>query len=642
MRSLLVLLWPAVLAAAPSSAALVAERSPAGITIKGHHFALTIGAQHGGELSELRLYDGSNWNLVWSAPAITFPRVVLCDADHEYALADATDARVSDLTGTHDKISVRVSAVPRAPDGAAGPWQITLCYEVYAEGAVLIDLDCEQKETALPLTQCNVSFAVGEAIRKGPQCRQNYCTTAGAGFPIARTAFGLNPARSFTNEIEVTVEDRKAICGTTGFQLNDGRFTWTLAAANPGQAAPAHYHNRIVLGLGAAVGGPPESNVIGQRVYHWVNWIDTRTWYPTNEQIDTMAARNATMLILHHEWMQQRGSNGHPHADYRVARAPNDLSRTIAYAHGKGMRVGLYMRGVERYALAAGFFEKYCRRDWDGIYVDWHGAAATAYHERKYAPERDKGDEHFTPDGTRVPAGEYFLFTRRLRAIVGPRGFLIGHCSMFNSGVTCNLCFDASLPGETNSDWEMLKDRDSAVYKGMMGGCVCMPWTLDSAAYRSAEGAAKMAGWGLYPHIVLGLKPPRTKYFCSCEADDPTHAWVLPYWRLLAQVDVDGLSVFNLPSQGATAVKPSRPDFASIVYRTPAGVYLLITASLGDAPAAAELTLDPKALGMRGEYRAVRIDSASGASRPCRFDGNIITTSKLPRWGIEGFRIYKE
>jgi hypothetical protein len=624
--------------ASQALAALSTERSQGAVTVRGGHFALTIDLGRGGEIGLLKLHDGAQWNTVFSGPATTFPMVRLAEKAGLYALAGDAKAELISLSESPEKIEIKVRGVPRGADGVASPWKVTLGYEIYAEGAVFIDLEYRLDEKPFTLTAASLGFAVDQRIRKAAKYSQEHKAKETPGFRSARVAFGVNPVQSYTNEIEVVAEYRIPMAGRTVFTPKDGRFVWTLGQGEQVLAPPYRYHNRISLGLGAAMTGRPRTRAVGQRIFHWINWIDTAKWYPTNAQIDKMAALNATMLVLHHEWMLQRGSNGYPHADYAVVRDRDEVVRCIEHAHAKGLRVGLYMRGVEWYGLDTGFFQKYCKRDWDGIYVDWHGSCAVSWHDGRYKPENKLGDAHQSKDGTYVPAREYFLFTRRLRQTVGAEGFLIGHQGSFNSGILANLLFDAYLPGETGSDHAMFAGCDKAIYKGMMGGVTCMPWTLDSPVFLTPEGVAKMAAWGFYPHIGLGLQPPRSKRLFPVEPDDPLYANFLPYWRVLSRIDAEKAAVYNLPSVNQVAVVSSNPDVQALVYKADRA-YLVIVANLGPKPAHADLTLQAKVLGMEGTYKVWRIDSASGQASPCGETTGRLTTSELPQWGIEGFRL---
>ena len=634
--------WVLLICVLPCAGAeLTATRMDTALKVQGGHFSLVIDASKGGEITALSLFDGAQWNDVLSDPALTFPRLTFRSPDHAYALARDTQAEWAALEAAPDKVTCALEAIPRSADGAASPWRVLIHYEVYPEGAVFVDLECRLPEGEFVLSQATLTFEPGEVVRKAPKYRNDTVSRLTGGFPSARLAFGRNPERSFTNEVEVMVEHKRAMTGTAGIKQEDAKTTWILADGETALGAPFAYHNRLALGLGAAVTGKPKSNVVGQRVYHWVNWLDLEDWYPANEQIDAMVANGATMLILHHEWMLQRGSNGFPHADYSVVRNHEDMVRMIDYAHAKGLRLGLYMRGVEMYALKTGFFTTYCKRNWDGIYLDWHGPHAVSWHEQKYDPEAPLGDTHFSDSGSHVPARDYFLFTRKLRDLVGPQGFLIGHQGSFNSGVFANLCFDAFLPGETGSDRQMFADMDEAAYKGMQGGGVCMPWMLDLPLFRNAEGCAKMAAWGFYPHLVMGIKARRTENLVfPLDPNDPLYAYILPYWRLLAHIGVEQATVYNLPSQNVVALRATHPDFHGVVYKS-GDSCLVIAANLGKAAATAQLDLDTAVLGMTGAYQVAHIDAATGNVTPRGTTTGALITSELPQWGLEGFKLSK-
>ena len=507
------------------------------------------------------------------------------------------------LESGSDKVRLSFTGYPRTMDGTASNWQVCLTYEVYREGAVFADMQCHLREGEFALHHAEASFQVADAILNAPKFSDENVGLENGGFRSARIAFGMHADKSFTNEAEVVCEYKQAMTGTPVATKEKGRYTWTLGGGGGTLTAPYSYHNRFALGLGSAVNGPPRSNAVGHRVYHWVNWLDLDDWYPSNEQIDRMVAHHGTMLILHHEYLLQRGSNGKPHAEYSALRDHDEMVRTINHAHVKGLRVGLYMRGVERYALNSAWLERFCRRNWDGLYVDWHGHSAVSWHEMKYAPESGVGDWHFSLDGTHVPARDYFLFTKRLREMVGPDGFLIGHQGSFSGGVLPNLCFDAYLPGETSSDHRIFADVDQAALKGMLGGGVCMPWMLDLALYCNAEGAAKMAAWGFYPHLVMGISRNAQSPVFPLDPDDSLYAFVQPYWRVLAQVTPGTVTAHNLVSQPATAMTSSEPAVTGVVYSEENGRFVVIVANQGKEPANAELTLDP---GCPGSGRGLR------------------------------------
>jgi hypothetical protein len=219
---------------------------------------------------------------------------------------------------------------------------------------------------------------------------------------------------------------------------------------------------------------------------------------------------------------------------------------------------------------------------------------------------------------------------------VGPGGFLIGHQGGFNSGILANVGFDAYLPGEAGSDHDMFARLDEAVYKGMMAAGVSMPWTLDAAAFRTAEAVAKMAVWGFYTHLVMGDRDS-----LSLEADDGSYAYIRPYWRILAAIDAGKAEVFNSPAQNTNAVVSSDPRFHSIVYRDGGRGYLVIAANLGEKEGSARLKLDARLLGMTGSYKLWRVDPRSGYEQPAGFSSGEFSTGRLGQWEIAGFYFSK-
>ena len=629
-------------------AGLNATRQDTQINVAGDHFRIMVDAAAGGEMVEIEMFDGSGWNRVLGADGQTCPMIKISDGDAEYLLAHDNHAEIENLEVTPELVRFQTVATPKTADGKALPWTVKLGYQIYAEGGAFVDIDYHLHEGQSTLTSSSISFVVDRALTEGAKFRQDR-TPKGlpTAFPVVRVVFGANPARSFTNEMGTVVEYCKPMAGAVAYRQETGRFTWSLANGHTHLKAPYRYHNRFALALGSAPTGKPKTNCIAQRVYHWINVPGLKgNYFPTNEHVDKIAANGATMLVFHLWIANTLHANGHPHADY--TKVINDdeegMARAIDYAHRKGMRVGLYMRGIERYALRAKFFEKRCRRNWDGLFLDWQGPAATANHERRWGSEPDLGDKHFSADGSHVPALEYFQFTKRLREIVGPGGFLIGHRGSVDRSLLGYLCFDASLSGEASDHHNLFDSRDETVFRGMMCGSVFMPWTADAKKYLLPASIAKMAAWGIYPHVALGADS--NPALSSTNPDDPAHAYALSYWRVLRAVDAERATVYNLPSSNRIAARSSNTDFHSVVYReageadTPDN-YLVIAANLSDTAEQSTLTLVPEVLGMSGDYRIHRVDSKTGKLTSRGTTSGVITTSRLSAHGIEGFRLSK-
>lgn len=610
------------------------------ILITQEHFRLSIDGNRGGEITDLQLFDGSAWNHVLGAGGATFPAATLRSGDTDFALARATDAHVEVLSHTPELDIIRATAVPRSADGRASSWQMVLDYEVHRAGGVFVKITYRLGSGEATLASADLAFDVDGAVTRGPRYREEVVQSA--ALPSARIAFGVDASRSLTNEIEVVVEDAKALAGKSSFATARGHFAWKLANGSTTLRAPFAYTNRISLGLGSSATGAPRSNLVGQRPYHWVSRLGPprrgKDWFPTDAQIDTMAQKQATMLVLHNFWMAQGGSNGFPHADYGHARDDAELRRVVARAHDRNLRVGLYTRGIERSGLAMKFFERYLRRGWDGLYVDWHGAHAISAHEHGLTPESRHGDTHYSTDGSYLPARDYFLYMQALRDSVGSRGFLIGHQGSFSSGVLANLDIDAYLPGEASFDHGMLATVDEATYRGMMGGGVAMPWTVDApASFTSREGIAKMAAWGLYPDVPLGI------YDFPADPSDPAVQYTLPYWRLLAAGRAEDSIVYNTPSVDLVAARSSSPTIRCVVYKhvVPGAdpELMVIAANLSEKPSSGTLTLVPDVLGISGEYRLTRVDPATGALTSAGKTSATIETGDLTGWELAGWKL---
>jgi hypothetical protein len=626
------------------------------IIVTGNHFRLTVDAAQGGEIADIHLFDGSQWNQLLGGDGQTCPRIRLDGDAGRHSLANDRSAKIEKLDITPELIRFETTGKPRAADGKPSPWTVKLSYEVYPEGAVFVDVDYTLDESETMLLGSSMSLLVDQAVTKmAKYCRifQLPRLDGPKVFPSARVAFGVNPQRSFTNEVEAITEYRTPMGGMTNFEQGDGRFTWTLADGKTALHAPFHYHNRFSMGLGSGVTGmgKPTTNLVAQRGFDWFrtqiiekygprrpNAIDLP---PTNDEIDQMLAQGATFVTIQC-WLKGGQHNGFPHDNY-TPRAEKALIAAIAHAHEKGLRVNFYTRGIERYGLDQKYFEKYLKREWDGIYVDWHGAYCVAYHEGSRQAEPAIGDVHFSNDGTCVAAKEYFLYTKRLRQLVGPGGLLIGHQGFGKSGILANLCFDAYFPGEDPSDFNMFSNRDEVVFVGMMGGGLCTPYPL-SGSFRTPQCIAKMAAWGLYPIVSLGVIDPIL--FTPSDPSDPLNQFHISYWRLISTLDANRTTVYNLPSVNQIAATCSQPDFSCLVYReksktgNPANdAYLVIIANLGPKTQASRITLVSSVLGMSGQYEIGRIDPQTSAITPQGLTSGQLVTGVLAPWSFEGYKL---
>ena len=282
----------------------------------------------------------------------------------------------------------------------------------------------------------------------------------------------------------------------------------------------------------------------------------------------------------------------------------------IAHAHGKGMRVGLYCRGIERYCLDAKFFEKYCRRDWDGLYVDWHGPQCVAYHEHHYRPDASLGDDHFSTDGSRAGRPRVFSLPSPTAGGRGPPRLPHRASGIRHGGRPAELGLRRLSARRGDFDHAMFADVDQAVYRGMLGAAAsAIPWTLNSPRSRVRKAIAKMAAWGFFPHVGLGMERPADKLIFPLDPNAKINEFALPYWRILAAIDMREAQVFNLPNQKPIAATCSDEDVRVLICKERRGRYLAVAANLSTRPAKATVNLDPQVLGMTGSYAMERVDA---------------------------------
>jgi hypothetical protein len=633
--------------ASPSPRVDLGQGAPAAaplppLVVEADTFRVTLDPRRGGEATTIEVPSEAGWGTLVGSDGQTFPALVLRTADTSYSLASDPAARVLAETDRDGVMSIQLLGRPRDLEGRPGPFEVTLGWEIHPEGAIFADVDVGlvterpewgHQEPVVLLGGAELGLALDRGVPGWPRYRQEVVRHVEAAFPSVRVALGASGGRSFTNELEAFVEDGRGIGGLgTAFDADatSGRFHWTLARGTPLPVDRTfHAQNRVALALGRS---RQVTSLTGDRAYHWVGLDAAReadkAWYPTDDEIDRMVALGATVLVLHNFWMAQGGTNGSPAADYRTPRDEAELRRTIAHAHERGLRVGLYLRGVERYAAATGFFEKYLERDRDGLYVDWLGPHATSFHESRLSPATALGDVHATSDGSRLPARDSLLFMKDLRNRVGPRGFLIGHQGSLRSGALSNLLLDSYLAGEAPSDQTMMTSADDAAYGGMEGAGPCSPWTVAAPnVFTTPDAIAKMAAWGLIPEIPLGI------YGFPNDPMAPENAYALAYWRILAAGGAErASSVMGHVSSPVSSVK-------SRVYVQPTGELLVVTVNLSAQPIAepARITLD--GIGAAVGYHVSKVDPASGAVGPLgdALAGPAFDVLSLGPWEIAGY-----
>lgn len=371
------------------------------------------------------------------------------------------------------------------------------------------------------------------------------------------------------------------------------------------------------------------NNLIGVRYFHtscqqghpldqspddWPWYVQPRFWaepvpadvYPTDEAIDEAAALGANIFVIHQTWMRCGGSNNWPPADY-TPQNPAELKRVIDRCHAKKMRVGLYMRGTEAYALYMPYWEQFLQRDYDGLYVDWNSPLY-----------QGKAASHscFRPTETHFHAYDYFRYTKMLRKRVGENGFLIGHTGACPTMLALAV-FDGYLPGEFKEQKGRLLDSpDAHVVYGMGTYCGTLPISYTAP---HDKAVAYSAGLGTWLQLERG-----------------------PLWRILQSVPMERTWLYNSLTENLQVVSSTNADFHTTVYKIDRDLLLAVTANLGST-AGTTLRLDTATLGMTGQYEVTALtgkepDGSTPAAIGRTADGQI-DVPPLAQYEIRGFRL---
>lgn len=634
-------------------------------TVEGDAFRITWDASKGGEITEIKQYDGSNWiqiNQHSDENLNTIPGYVLQDNKGiSYYLSNCRDATFQIIKITTDEIVISSEAPVMSIDGQKPGWIIRQIFRVFKEGLLFCDLEIILPEGSdeFNVTYSKLGLTISSDISK-QKLNWGYFKRNDSRlitwksihdkveekcmYPYIGIDYGVSEKSSFTNHVAFFIEDWKALAGYkelsgSKFSLNEKSemsYEWILYEGNPiSVKAPYTYRNRWGIGLGAMrktsrlnLSANRGNNLIGARYYHtgpgpqgyptgespddWPWYLHPNFWskpakakiYPTDEQIDEMAKLGVNVFVLHQSWMRNGGSNTWPPADY-TAQNPDELKRVIERCHTHGMRVGLYMRGVEAYSLYIPFFENYLQYDFDGLYVDWDGPLYVAQNHQSA----------FKSSETHFDAYAYFRYTKMLRKRVGENGFLIGHAwaepTIFGVSV-----FDTYLPGEYIDQKEHLCDSpDKNIYFSMKTSCGAQ--MISYTAPRD-KAIAYSAGLG------SGLQNERG---------------VL--WQILKTIPMDKVWLYDNITENLQVVISSNPDFYTTVYKVSKDLLLIVTANTGNTGSSI-LQLDTSALGLIGQYSVTEMRGTDLNSFTTRHYGTIgngtINTGSMEKYEIRGYK----
>lgn len=462
---------------------------------------------------------------------------------------------------------------------------------------------------------------------------------------------GWEESRCFSNRVEMIIEDSTSFgAGMQGPTRtiagpSEGRWqlTWQLCQDSTEEISGDFlYRNRWALLCGSArteagLDAEPSrrNNALAGRVCHvlypyvrestdWplvsmpskqVHYQDAQVARenPSLDRIDEAAGLGANILFIHQFWMNNGGSNGEPMADYQV-HDPEWLKAFIDRAHDRGMRVLLYMRGVEHYSFYMDFFEKFCRRDWDGLYADWATPFALGYAKAT---------------STHCSAHNWFVFSRALRKRVGEGGLLFSHTSV--QTYIANACFDCVICGEFSVMHSgLLHSPEISTSYAMYGGAgvsLIAGNAPDRIVFSSQRSAGFSAGLGYMnqPFMEPG------KEFKDCTA------FIQPLWDLQTQLGADPVRMFNPAVGTGGAFTWSDAALYPLAYQTADKTTLLLITNLSEEPVSGTVEVDLAQLGL-SDSASIAPLKAKGA-HPAEANGCTVTINNMPPYFFTGLVI---
>jgi len=462
---------------------------------------------------------------------------------------------------------------------------------------------------------------------------------------------GWGSTRGYSNRVEMIIEDNTSIGGgmlaptSTTSEERGGRWVHKWKLCEKGRdtlEAPFFYRNKwaLFIGSGRTEAGPKadpvrRNNALGARVCHvmypyiyglrnwpWCSVPMRQTFYqdvqvakedPPISAIDKAAALGANVLLIHQFWMSCGGSNGEPMSSYQPHK-PAWLKAFVKRAHAKGMRVLLYMRGIEQYAMYSDYFEKYLKRDWDGIYMDWASPYAMGFAKT-------------TPRHSSVY--NYFMFTRALRKRVGENGVLIGHSTI--QAISSYACFDGAVTGEFSVLHSGLISTPDIASSYAGSGCVGVHLIAGNSPDRAmfsgqrAAGFAAGLGWANHPFLEPG------KDFAKCMA------FTKPLWDMINSLGSDPARVFNPTVQQTAFAKATHANLHPLAYQARDGATVIIVANISDNPVSGKVEIDLAELGVKpgAKLKALKVRNAHTA----KATGNAIVIENMIPYGFCGVKV---
>ncbi len=628
--------------------------------------------QKGGQLvgCEFKGFHGERRPVMTGGEAAPNMRLDLGDR-----VITVADVPVSDVQVVRDDPGAFIFTTQARLDDT---WTVTQRYEIFEEGAMFCELSLvidkgrtvrvRNAELRVPLDVLAVKNMRLNYVTRDVYLKQDVtCCHVLPVMMISRERnervdvphlvpmFGLDlgweESRYFSNKLEVILEDSTSMGGE---RLNPTRTTvveeagkmqlrWIVCENGSEELAGGfQYRNKWGLFFGAArseagkkADAARRNNVLGSRVCHvmypyvragkewpWCSIPIKQVWYqdaqmakesPSLKRVDEAARLGCNVLIIHQFWMRNGGSNGEPAADYTVF-DPKWFKAFVKRAHDRGMRVAVYMRGTENYSLYMDFFEKYLKKDWDGLYIDW----ATPFGLGFTKATNKHNSIH-----------NWFMFTRALRQRVGAGGIMIGHGAIQTH--VSYACFDATLTGEFSvmHSGLLASPEFSASYSGFAScGVHLMAGNApDRIAFSSQRAAGLSAGLGYQNHPFMEPNKP----FDACSE------YIQPLWNLFNALGGAPVRSYNASVGTGLGTRASDAALHPIVYQAADGATLVVVTNLSDAAVSGTVEIDLAALGLKAgsELKPLQV---AGTHVP-QVDGARIVLKDIPSYFFGGVLI---
>ncbi|MGN0870057.1 MAG: hypothetical protein ACI4UV_02615 [Victivallales bacterium] len=275
-------------------------------------------------------------------------------------------------------------------------------------------------------------------------------------------------------------------------------------------------------------------------------YIDNYRHYPDTIELESIANAGCQALILHSNWRRDAKNGGVP---YQLQR----FREIVNYAHSRGIRVAVYVRGNEKEIQeeAAAWFGHCLLYDFDGLYIDYGSPLCL----------NEPPNEDF-PAGT-VCFYRHYRNLRRLRRRVGKHGIIISHTGADFSALGLSLA-DGYISGEAERGL-LIRNRYEHEYFTMAGAAVGTLWSAAFPEYSTSAIIPFLAATGQAPHSPLGVQ------FKSSSLQHPPEPGIndsafRPLWRLWGLfAEESDITIFNdYNSCGIFIPEPERGHYLMI------------------------------------------------------------------------------